>query len=36
MILRGSIRDTDDAADWLARNPVAPPRDYTNTGRPIY
>ena len=35
-ILRGSIRDTDDAAVWLTRNPVAPPRDYTSTGQPIY
>ncbi len=35
-ILRGSIRDTGDAATWLARNPVAPPRDYTSAGRPIY
>jgi len=36
MILRGSIRDAGDAAAWLARNPVAPPRDYTSAGRPIY
>jgi hypothetical protein len=35
-ILRGSIRDSGDAAAWLARNPVAPPRDYTPSGRPIY
>ena len=35
-ILRGSISDTRAAADWLARNPVAPPRDYTSAGRPIY
>jgi hypothetical protein len=35
-ILRGSIRDTSDAAGWLARNQVAPPRDYTRSGRPIY
>lgn len=35
-ILRGSIRDTGDAAAWLARNPVPPPRDYTPTGEPIY
>jgi hypothetical protein len=35
-ILRGSIRDTGDAATWLAGNPVAPPRDYTREGRPIY
>jgi Sulfatase len=35
-ILRGSIQDTSDAAGWLARNQVAPPRDYTRSGRPIY
>ncbi len=35
-ILRGSIRDTGDIAAWLARTPVAPPRDYTSAGRPIY
>jgi hypothetical protein len=35
-ILRGSIGDTAAAADWLARNPSAPPRDYTRLGRPIY
>ena len=35
-ILRGSIRDTGDAAAWLTRNHVAPPRDYTSAGRPIY
>jgi hypothetical protein len=35
-ILRGSIADTADAAAWLTRNPVAPPRDYTSGGRPIY
>jgi hypothetical protein len=35
-ILRGSITDTGDAAAWLARNPVAPPQDYTSAGRPIY
>jgi hypothetical protein len=35
-ILRGSISDTGDAAAWLARTPVAPPRDYTSAGRPIY
>jgi hypothetical protein len=35
-ILRGSIVDTADAAAWLTRNPVAPPRDYTSSGRPIY
>jgi hypothetical protein len=35
-ILRGSIRDTGDAAAWLTRNPVAPPRAYTSVGRPIY
>jgi hypothetical protein len=35
-ILRGSIMDIRDAAAWLARTPVAPPRDYTSEGRPIY
>jgi hypothetical protein len=35
-ILRGSIRDTGDAAAWIARQAVAPPRDYTSQGRPIY
>jgi hypothetical protein len=35
-ILRGSIGDTGDVAAWLARNSVAPPRDYTSVGRPIY
>ena len=35
-ILRGSIMDTGDAAVWLTRNPVAPPRDYTREGFPIY
>jgi hypothetical protein len=35
-ILRGSITDTRDAAAWLARNPVALPRDYTSAGLPIY
>jgi hypothetical protein len=35
-ILRGSIKGTDDAGAWLARNPAAPPRDYTSAGRPIY
>ena len=35
-ILRGSIKDSDDAAAWLARNPAVPPRDYTSDGRPIY
>ena len=35
-ILRGSISDTRDAAAWLARQPVAPPRGYTREGRPIY
>ena len=35
-ILRGSIRDLGDAAAWLAHQPVAPPRDYTSQGRPIY
>src|SRR5262245_7210124 len=36
MILRGSIKDTGDATAWLAPTPVAPPRDYTSAGRPIY
>jgi hypothetical protein len=35
-ILRGSIRDADEAAAWLSRNPSAPPRDYTSAGRPVY
>jgi hypothetical protein len=35
-ILRGSISTTGDAAAWLARHSVAPPRDYTSEGRPIY
>jgi hypothetical protein len=35
-ILRGSIGDTADAAAWLARQPAAPPKDYTSQGRPIY
>ena len=35
-ILRGSIMDTSDAATWLTRNPVAPPRRYTREGLPIY
>lgn len=35
-ILRGSIGDTAAAVTWLARNPLAPPRDYTSQGRPIY
>jgi hypothetical protein len=35
-ILRGSISDTSDAAVWLARQPAAPPRDYTSRGQPIY
>jgi hypothetical protein len=35
-ILRGSVRDTADAATWLARNPLALPRDYTSQGRPVY
>jgi hypothetical protein len=35
-ILRGSVSDTADAATWLARQPVAPPRDYTSHGRPVY
>jgi hypothetical protein len=35
-ILRGTIQDTGDAATWLARQPPAPPKDYTSQGRPIY
>jgi Sulfatase len=35
-ILRGSISDTEGAANWLRRYPSAPPRDYTSLGRPIY
>jgi hypothetical protein len=35
-ILRGSIIDTQAAAAWLAKNPPAPPRAYTDAGRPIY
>lgn len=35
-ILRGSVSDTADAAAWLARQPVAPPRYYTSQGRPVY
>ncbi len=35
-ILRGSIMDTSDAATWLTRNPMAPPRRYTREGLPIY
>jgi hypothetical protein len=35
-ILRGSISDTADAAAWLARQPVSPPKDYTSRGRPVY
>jgi hypothetical protein len=35
-ILRGAIQDTGDAAAWLARQPAAPPKDYTSQGRPIY
>jgi hypothetical protein len=35
-ILRGAIQDTADAAAWLARQPAAPPKDYTSQGRPIY
>jgi hypothetical protein len=35
-ILRGSIIDTQAAAAWLSKNPPAPPRAYTDTGRPIY
>jgi hypothetical protein len=35
-ILRGSIGDTREAAAWLARQPVAPPKGYTSGGRPVY
>ena len=35
-ILRGSVTDTDDVVTWLTRYPMAPPREYTNLGRPIY
>jgi len=35
-ILRGSVSDTREAAAWLAGHSVAPPRDYTNRGRPIH
>jgi hypothetical protein len=35
-VLRGSIRNVREAAAWLGGNPVAPPRDYTSTGRPVY
>jgi hypothetical protein len=35
-ILRGSVSDTNDVAAWLARQPMAPPKDYTPQGRPIY
>lgn len=35
-ILRGSIIDTQGAAAWLSKNPPAPPRAYTDAGRPIY
>ncbi len=35
-ILRGAIQDTGDASAWLARQPAAPPKDYTSQGRPIY
>ena len=35
-ILRGSINDASEAANWLARWPVAPPKSYTREGRPIY
>jgi hypothetical protein len=35
-ILRGSLSDTRDAAAWLGRHPVAPPRGYTAQGRPVY
>src|SRR5262249_52854431 len=34
--LRGSVGDPADAAAWLARRPVAPPRAYTSQGRPVY
>jgi hypothetical protein len=35
-ILRGSVTDTDDVVTWLTRYPMAPPREYTTLGRPIY
>ena len=35
-ILRGSISDTRGTAAWLARQPVAAPRDYARDGRPIH
>ena len=35
-ILRGSINDTAGAATWVTRSTLAPPRDYTRLGRPIY
>ena len=35
-ILRGSVSDTADAAAWIARQPAAPPKDYTSQGRPVY
>jgi sulfatase-like protein len=34
-ILRGSVSDTRDAAAWLARHPVTPPKGYTPDGRPV-
>ena len=35
-ILRGSISDTNEVTAWLARQPMAPPKDYTRQGLPIY
>ena len=35
-ILRGSIADSHDVATWLTRDPMAPPKDYTSQGLPIY
>lgn len=35
-ILRGGIQDTGEAAAWLGRQTVAPPRGYTSDGRPLY
>ena len=35
-ILRGSVSDTSEAAAWLARQPVTPPKGYTRGGRPLY
>ena len=35
-VLRGSIADVRAAADWIERQTAAPPRSYTDDGRPIY